>query len=99
VKFDNTDIYVTPVGSTDVRRVTTNPAEDFAAFDTRNARSRSAISLAIARRAGRRIPRRGGVGASCRSRSPTGISRCYSRLFKDNRPQKGLVRAVERGKG
>jgi Tol biopolymer transport system component/DNA-binding winged helix-turn-helix (wHTH) protein len=29
-KFDNTDIYVTLVGSTDVRRVTTDPADDFA---------------------------------------------------------------------
>jgi len=30
VKFDNTDIYVTLVGSTDVLRVTTDPADDFA---------------------------------------------------------------------
>jgi Tol biopolymer transport system component/DNA-binding winged helix-turn-helix (wHTH) protein len=29
-KFDNTDIYVTLVGSTDVRRVTRDPADDFA---------------------------------------------------------------------
>ena len=29
-KFDNTDIYVTLVGSTTVRRVTTDPADDFA---------------------------------------------------------------------
>jgi Tol biopolymer transport system component/DNA-binding winged helix-turn-helix (wHTH) protein len=29
-KFDNTDIYVTLVGSTNVRRVTTDPADDFA---------------------------------------------------------------------
>jgi Tol biopolymer transport system component/DNA-binding winged helix-turn-helix (wHTH) protein len=29
-KFDQTDIYVTLVGSTDVRRVTTDPADDFA---------------------------------------------------------------------
>ena len=29
-KFDNTDIYVTLVGSTGVRRVTTDPADDFA---------------------------------------------------------------------
>jgi Tol biopolymer transport system component/DNA-binding winged helix-turn-helix (wHTH) protein len=29
-KYDNTDIYVTLVGSTDVRRLTTDPAEDYA---------------------------------------------------------------------
>jgi Tol biopolymer transport system component/DNA-binding winged helix-turn-helix (wHTH) protein len=29
-KVDNTDVYVTLVGSTDVRRVTTDPADDFA---------------------------------------------------------------------
>ena len=29
-KFDQTDVYVTLVGSTDVRRVTTDPADDFA---------------------------------------------------------------------
>ncbi len=29
-KFDNTDIYVTLVGSTDVRRLTTDPADDYA---------------------------------------------------------------------
>ena len=29
-KYDNTDIYVTLVGSTDVRRLTTDPADDYA---------------------------------------------------------------------
>ena len=41
-------------------------------------------------------PARKGVGASRRSRSPTGISRCYSCLFEDNRPQTGALSALSR---
>jgi Tol biopolymer transport system component/DNA-binding winged helix-turn-helix (wHTH) protein len=37
-KFDNTDIYVTLVGSTSVRRVTTDPADDFAPSWSRDGR-------------------------------------------------------------
>ena len=75
-KFDNTDIYVTLVGSTDVRRLTTDPAEDYApswspdgrriAFLRRVGQCRSHschLGVGWARAEGERLPG-GGIAAS-----------------------------------
>ena len=76
-KYDNTDIYVTLVGSTDVRRLTTDPADDYAPSWSPDGR-RIAFLRRVANAARIHVTSAGGAPSLKVSDFPVGATEAYA---------------------